>query len=69
MGSMRLDARKYLYDIKLAARLVLQFTEGKTFADYKIPCSGSQSKERSRSLAKLSPNSPSLMQLSRSAIH
>lgn len=28
------DQRKYLYDMKQACELLLQFTEGKTFADY-----------------------------------
>ena len=31
---MQLDVRKYLYDIQQAAGLALQFTEGKTFAEY-----------------------------------
>jgi uncharacterized protein with HEPN domain len=31
---MRLEARKYLYDIQDAAGLVAQFTAGKTFDDY-----------------------------------
>jgi uncharacterized protein with HEPN domain len=31
---MRLEARKYLYDIQEAAGLVSQFTKGKEFADY-----------------------------------
>lgn len=30
---MRLEARKYLFDIQQAAELVAQFTVGKTFAD------------------------------------
>ena len=32
---MRLEARKYLYDIQRAAALLNEFTDGKTFADYK----------------------------------
>ena len=32
---MRLEARKYLYDIQHAAALLNEFTDGKTFADYK----------------------------------
>ncbi|HET6378627.1 MAG TPA: HepT-like ribonuclease domain-containing protein [Methylocella sp.] len=31
---MRLEARKYLYDIQRAASLLARFTAGKTFADY-----------------------------------
>jgi len=31
---MRLEARKYLYDIKQAADLLEEFTAGKQFADY-----------------------------------
>ena len=31
---MRLEARKYLYDIQRAAGLLREFTDGKTFADY-----------------------------------
>ena len=31
---MRLEARKYLYDIQRAADLLREFTSGKTFADY-----------------------------------
>jgi uncharacterized protein with HEPN domain len=31
---MKLEARKYLYDIQEAAGLVCQFTNGKEFADY-----------------------------------
>ena len=31
---MRLEARKYLFDIQEAAELVSQFTAGKDFADY-----------------------------------
>ena len=31
---MRLEARKYLYDIQYAADLLTEFTTGKTFADY-----------------------------------
>ncbi len=31
---MRLEAKKYLYDIQQAASLVAQFTAGKDFADY-----------------------------------
>ena len=31
---MRLEARKYLYDIRRAAELLREFTSGKTFADY-----------------------------------
>lgn len=31
---MRLEALKYLYDIQEAADLTVQFTSGKTFADY-----------------------------------
>ena len=31
---MRLEARKYLYDIQEAAALAAQFTEGKDFAEY-----------------------------------
>lgn len=31
---MRLEARKYLYDIQEAAGLAAQFTAGKTFSDY-----------------------------------
>ena len=32
---MRLEARKYLYDIKQAADLLGEFTAGKQFSDYK----------------------------------
>lgn len=31
---MRLEAKKYLYDIEQAAALVVQFTTGKEFQDY-----------------------------------
>ena len=31
---MRLEARKYLYDIQHAADLLIEFTTGKTFVDY-----------------------------------
>ena len=31
---MRLEVRKYLFDIQRAAELVQRFTEGKTFTDY-----------------------------------
>ncbi len=31
---MRLEARKYLFDIERAAGLVAQFTAGREFADY-----------------------------------
>ena len=31
---MQREAKKYLYDIQQAARLIREFTEGKTFADY-----------------------------------
>ena len=31
---MRLEARKYLYDIQRAVALLREFTAGKTFADY-----------------------------------
>ena len=31
---MRLEARKYLYDIKQAAGLIAEFTHGKQFDDY-----------------------------------
>ena len=31
---MRLETRKYLYDIQRAAELVREFASGKTFADY-----------------------------------
>lgn len=31
---MRLEAKKYLYDIQHAAMLVAQFTDGKEFGDY-----------------------------------
>ena len=31
---MRPESKKYLFDIKHAAELVLKFTEAKTFADY-----------------------------------
>ena len=31
---MRLEAKKYLYDIKQAADLLLRFSQDKTFADY-----------------------------------
>jgi len=31
---MRLEVNKYIYDIQHAAGLVVQFTAGKTFADY-----------------------------------
>ena len=31
---MKLEARKYLYDIQRAAGLIREFTDGKTFADY-----------------------------------
>jgi uncharacterized protein with HEPN domain len=33
---MRLEARKYLYDIQDAAGLAAQFTAGKSFADYQV---------------------------------
>jgi uncharacterized protein with HEPN domain len=32
---MRLEAKKYLEDIRHAIELLIKFTEGKTFADYK----------------------------------
>jgi len=31
---MQLEVKKYLYDIKQAADLLLRFSQGKTFADY-----------------------------------
>ena len=31
---MKLEARKYLYDIQCAAGLLREFTDGKTFANY-----------------------------------
>ncbi len=31
---MRLEVKKYLYDIHFAANLLAEFTHGKTFADY-----------------------------------
>ncbi len=31
---MQREAKKYLYDIQQAARLIREFTEGKTFTDY-----------------------------------
>ena len=31
---MKLEARKYLYDVQRAANLLREFTDGKTFADY-----------------------------------
>ena len=31
---MRLEAKKYLYDIEQAAALLVEFTTGKTFAEY-----------------------------------
>jgi len=31
---MRLEVKKYLFDIQEAARLILRFTEGLTFEDY-----------------------------------
>ena len=31
---MRLEARKYLYDIQRATNRLREFTSGKTFADY-----------------------------------
>lgn len=31
---MRLEAKKYLYDIKQAADLLVEFTAGKDFSDY-----------------------------------
>lgn len=31
---MRLEAKKYLYDISLAVELLVSFTEGRTLADY-----------------------------------
>lgn len=31
---MQREAKKYLYDIQQAARLIREFTDGKTFADY-----------------------------------
>jgi uncharacterized protein with HEPN domain len=31
---MRLEAKKYLFDIQRAAALLTEFTAGKTFADY-----------------------------------
>ena len=31
---MRLEAKKYLYDMQQAAALLAQFTAGKQFADY-----------------------------------
>jgi hypothetical protein len=34
---MRLEARKYLYDIQEAAGLALQFTAGKSFARFNLP--------------------------------
>lgn len=32
---MRLETKKFLYDIQEAARLLIQFSKGKTFDDYK----------------------------------
>lgn len=31
---MRLEAKKYLYDVKQAADLLLRFSKGKTFAEF-----------------------------------
>jgi uncharacterized protein with HEPN domain len=31
---MRLEARKYLFDIHEAAQLIAEFTKGKQFSDY-----------------------------------
>ena len=31
---MKLESRKYLYDIQRAARLLREFSDGKTFVDY-----------------------------------
>ena len=31
---MRIESKKYLYDIARAAKLAIEFIEGKTFADY-----------------------------------
>ncbi len=31
---MRLEAKKYLHDMRAAAELIASFTEGKSFADY-----------------------------------
>jgi uncharacterized protein with HEPN domain len=31
---MRVEAKKYLYDVQQAAELIVQFTSGKTFEDY-----------------------------------
>jgi uncharacterized protein with HEPN domain len=33
---LRLEVRKYLFDIQQACDLLFQFTEGKTFADYSV---------------------------------
>jgi len=32
---MRPESRKFLYDMRTAGRLVLEFTRGRTFADYR----------------------------------
>ena len=34
LPSMKLEARKYLYDVQRGAGLLREFTDGKTFADY-----------------------------------
>jgi len=31
---MRIESKKYLYDIAQAAKLAIEFIEGKSFADY-----------------------------------
>lgn len=55
---MRLEAKKYLYDIQQAASLIVQFTEAKPSPTIsRTQCCGSQLKERLPPLAKLSPNS------------
>jgi hypothetical protein len=52
---MRLEARKYLFDIQDAAGLAAQFTAGKSFADYRAdPMLRLALNERFRSSAKLS---------------
>ena len=51
---MRLEAKKYLYDMQQAAALLTQFTAGKGFATtLATPCSAPRSSANSRSSVKL----------------
>lgn len=49
---MRLESKKYLFDIQRAAALLSGFILGKTFQDYEGDPMGQPSNERSKSSAR-----------------